>query len=160
MSAKHSPVNSEKYAALLSVWYRNLKTDFRVSQKIIFFYICDSTFSRHKLLPASFQMECTELQSDIQIRENFDGVSSLDFYRSCLPRDKYPLLHNHALPVSSLFGSTDICEQLFSRMKHIKSKIRTKISDELLENSLRIATASIKPDIDAPVSQLQGQTSH
>ena len=59
-----------------------------------------------------------------------------------------------------LFGSTYTCEQLFSRMKHIKSKIRTKISDELLENSLRIATASIKPDIDAPVSQLQGQTSH
>ena len=112
------------------------------------------------MLPANCQMECIEVQSDIQLKEKFDHVSLLDFYRSYLPRDKYPLLHNHALFMSSLFGSTYICEQLFVRMKHINSKIRTKISDEHLENSLRIVTTSIKPDIDALLSQIPCQTTN
>ena len=38
-------------------------------------------------------------------------------------------------------------------MKHRKNKIRTKILDEHLENTLRIAT--IKPDIDELVSKKQ-----
>ena len=87
-------------------------------------------------------------------KERFFHVSLLDFYRPYLPIDTYPLPHNHALFMSSLFGSTYICEQLFSGVKHIKSKIRTKISDEHLENSLTIATTSIEPDIHAVVSQI------
>ena len=112
------------------------------------------------MLPANFQMECVELQSDIQLKEKCDRISLLDFYRSCLPRDKYPLLHSHALFMSSLFGSTYIYEQQLSRMKHIKSKIRTKISGEHLESSLSIATTSTKADADALASQIQCQTSH
>lgn len=42
----------------------------------------------------------------------------------------------------------------------MKSKTRTKISDEHLENSLGIATTSIKPDTDALVSQKQCQVLH
>ena len=105
-------------------------------------------------------MECVELQSDIHLKEKCVLVSLLDFYSSFLPRDNYLLLHNHTLFMSLLFGSTYTCEQLYSRMTHIKSKIRTKISDEPLENSLRIATIYIKPDIDALVSQIQCQTPH
>lgn len=62
--------------------------------------------------------------------------------------------------MSSLFGSTYIFEQLLSRMKHTKSKNITKISNEHLENSLRIATTSIEPDIEALVYQKQCQISH
>lgn len=42
----------------------------------------------------------------------------------------------------------------------MKSKTRTKISGEHLENSLGIATTSIKPDTDALVSQKQCQVLH
>ena len=112
------------------------------------------------MLPANFQMECTELQSDVQLKEEFDHVSLLDFYRYYLPKDKYPLLHNNAIFMSSLFDTTYICEQLFSKIKHIKSKIRTKISGEHLESSLSIATTSTKADADALASQIQCQTSH
>jgi len=45
-------------------------------------------------------------------------------------------------------------------MKHRKSKTSSKISDEHLENSLRIATTSIKSDINALISQKEGQISH
>ena len=37
-----------------SIWYKNLKTDFKISGKIIFCYICDSLFSRHKYVTCQF----------------------------------------------------------------------------------------------------------
>jgi len=58
-----------------------------------------------------------------------EHVSLPDFYEPSRTGVKYPLLHNHALFMSLLFGSMH-CEQLFSRMKHRKSKI-SKISDTL-----------------------------
>jgi hypothetical protein len=67
-----------------------------------------------------FQMECIELQSDIQLKEKFNQSSLLDFYKLYLPKEIYPVLHDHALFMFSLFGSTYICEQLFSRMKKNK----------------------------------------
>jgi len=39
-----------------------------------------------------------------------------------------------------------ICEQLLSRMKHRETKISSRISDENLENSIRIANTDIKSD--------------
>ncbi|KAF0683354.1 Uncharacterized protein FWK35_00038104 [Aphis craccivora] len=63
-------------------------------------------------------MECIELQSDIQLKEKFNRSSLLDFYKLYLPKETYPVLHDHALFMFSLFGSTYICEQLFSRMKN------------------------------------------
>ena len=44
-------------------------------------------------------------------------------------------------------------EQLLSRLKHRKSNISSKISGKHLENSLRIATTDIEPDIDVLFSQ-------
>ena len=105
-------------------------------------------------------MECVELHSDMQLKETFWNVSILNFYKLCLPRDQYPNLHNHALFMCLAFGSTYICQQLFSRMKHRKSKNRTKITDKHLENSLRILTSSIEPDIDLLVQQKQIHPSH
>ena len=160
--AKDSPVNSKKYAALLFDLIQEFENRFQdFWENNQYFAIFETQFSINiNTLPANFQMECIKLQTDIQLKEKFDCVSLLDFYGSYLPRDKYPLLHNHALFMSSLFGSTYIWEQLLSKMKPIKSKIRTKISDEHLENSLRIATTYVKPCIDALVSQIQCQTSY
>ncbi|XP_023227897.1 general transcription factor II-I repeat domain-containing protein 2A-like [Centruroides sculpturatus] len=160
--SKHIPKKGKKYAAFLFDLlqeFENRFSDFRKNN--LNFCIFATPFTVDiPMLPATFQMECIELQSDIQLKEKFDHVSLFDFYKSYLPRDIYPTLHSHALFMSSLFGSTYICEQLFSRMKHTKCKIRTKISDEHLEGCLRIATTSIEPDIDALVAQQQCQISH
>ena len=85
-------------------------------------------------------MEYMELQSNIQLKEKVGDV----FHKPYLTSEKYPLLHSHALLMSSLFDSTYICEQLLSRMKHRKSDISSKISDTHLENSLEIAITAIK----------------
>ena len=159
--AKHSHVNREKNAALLFSLIQDFENRFQdFEENNQYFPISATPFPVNiKMLPANFHMEGTELQADIRLKEKLDRVSLLDCYRSCLPRDKYPLLHNHALPVSSLFGSTDICEQLFSRMKLIKSKITTEAPGEYLENSLRIVTTAVKPAAGALISQIQCQAS-
>jgi hypothetical protein len=49
----------------------------------------------------------------------------------------------------SLFGITYLCEQMFSRVKNVKSKTRTRITKTHLENSPRIASYQIKADIES-----------
>ena len=96
-----------------------------------------------KTLPTHFQMKCIELQSDIQL-ENLIMSLYLTFIRP-LTMEKYPSFHHHALFMSSLFGSTYTCEELFSGMKYRKSKVSSKISDEHLENPVRIAYSDNEP---------------
>ena len=60
----------------------------------------------------------------------------------------------------AVFGSTYVCEQLFSRMNLVKNKFRSSLTDEHLESTLRVATSAIQPDIDQLVQQMQSQPSH
>ena len=68
-------------------------------------------------------MDCIQLQSDTQQRS--DRVPLPDFPKLYLTRERYPLLHNHTLFNSSLFGSIHICEQL-SSIKYSKIKYHQK----------------------------------
>jgi len=76
-------------------------------------------------------MECIELQSDIQLKNMI--MSLPQFHKVSPTKEKYPLLHSHALFMSLFFYSMHICEKLFSRIKHRKGNISSKISDEKLE---------------------------
>ncbi|XP_046986081.1 uncharacterized protein LOC124556101 [Schistocerca americana] len=91
------------------------------------------------MLPEDFQTEYLESQSEIQLKENLTMCLCWSFINHICPETSraHPLLHSHMLHMSSLFGSKHICEQLFSGVKHTKSKNRTKISDECLENTLK-----------------------
>lgn len=106
-------------------------------------------------LPTNFQMEYTELQSNIHLKLKCDHIFLLHFPKICLSREKYPSLNNHTLFMSSLLVSTHICEQLLSMMQHRKRNISSKISVDLLENSLGMPTTSTELDTDAQVSQIQ-----
>jgi len=120
-----------------------LRISFKITKKISFFGVCATPFSDSiNTQPAQFQMEWTELPSDIQLK----NVSPLDFHKPCLSKEKHPSLHSPALFMSLLFGSMYICEQLFSRMKHRKNEISSKFSYEHLETSLRIGTMATKSE--------------
>jgi hypothetical protein len=92
-------------------------------------------------------MECVDFQCSSDLRNKFKNAPLLQFYHNYFPREKYPGINRHALRFASVFGSTYICEQVFSRMKHVKCATRTRITDSHLESSLRVATTSVKPDI-------------
>ena len=54
--AKHSPVNTEKYAAVLSILMNKFENRFQCfkNKSFFFLYICDSIFSWHKYTTCKF----------------------------------------------------------------------------------------------------------
>ena len=64
------------------------------------------------------------------------------------------------MKMSTLFGSTYICEQTFSRVKVIKTPVRLRLTNELLHHCLRLAVTRMEPDIELLTSQMQAHGSH
>ena len=48
----------------------------------------------------------------------------------------------------ALFGLTCLCEQFFSKMGFMKFPYRSVMTDEHLENGLRVASTSIKVNLN------------
>jgi hypothetical protein len=82
-------------------------------------------------------MEITDLQCNSGLKEKYN-VRLFDFYSKNTDKNTFPAICFHALKMVSPFGSTYLCEQVFSRMKNIKSKRRTQITNTHLENTLQI----------------------
>lgn len=109
--------------------------------------------------PSELQLELCDLQSDpfFQARRNEKGVS----FWSLLPQSRFPLLREFALSMTSMFGSTYICESSFSTMKHIKSKERNRLTDDTLFHLMRIGCTKIDINIQSIVhQQAKPQVSH
>ena len=109
-------------------------------------------------VPENLQMELLELQGDNNLHQSFKETSLLEFYKS-LPREDYPQILKQARNFISIFGSTYVCEQLFSKLKHVKSKTKSRLTNEHLQFSLRVATSQILPDIENMVKNVNVQKS-
>ena len=59
-----------------------------------------------------------------------------------------------------MFGSTYICEQLFLKIKYIKSKSRPKLTDVHVKSLLRLTCSNIEANIVKLSRQKQHQKSH
>ena len=53
----------------------------------------------------------------------------------------------------ALFGSTYLCEQFFFKMGFMKSPYRSVMTDEHLEDGLRVASTSIKVNLNRAVQK-------
>ena len=88
-------------------------------------------------------MDCVELQSD---RELKNLITSPSLYQTSTS----PLWPERNTPPFTVTSYSRHCclevyTHLFSRMKHRKSKISSKISDKHPESPLRMAATTIKP---------------
>ena len=110
--------------------------------------------------PTDLQEELIELKSDIDIKAQFLEKELQEFYRG-LPHQTFPNLIKHAQKLFSMFGSTYLCEQFFSKLKYSKNKNRNALSDMHLEDTLRVASSHLVPDINSILGeQKQYQVSH
>ncbi|XP_049333458.1 general transcription factor II-I repeat domain-containing protein 2A-like [Astyanax mexicanus] len=110
-------------------------------------------------VPGELQLEIIELKCSTAMRTKHREMPLLEFYQS-LDREQFPNLFANAQKWISMFGSTYICEQMFSLMKLNKSPLRTRLTDENLQAVLRLATTSLEPDINQLVSERRCNISH
>ncbi|KAK7888727.1 hypothetical protein WMY93_024287 [Mugilogobius chulae] len=108
--------------------------------------------------PENLQMELIELQCDSALKSKYETVGRVEFHR-CLP-ETMPQLRRHAARILSMFGSTYVCEQLFSVMKLNKSAHRSSLTDAHLHSILRVSTAQdLTPNITELVVKKRCQVS-
>lgn len=102
--------------------------------------------------PPVLQMELIDLQCNTELKAKFREVSGKTvelgrFLRELPP--SFPELSRVFKRTMCLFGSTYLCEKLFSTMNFNKSKYRSRIKDEHLKAILTVSVASsLKPNVD------------
>ncbi|KAI4888758.1 hypothetical protein NFI96_007104 [Prochilodus magdalenae] len=107
---------------------------------------------------AASQMEMIELFEDDRLRSVL-SEGTLDFWK-IVPMEKYPNVKQAALKLLSMFGSTYVCETVFSTLKHVKSKHRSVLTDTHVKELLRVASTEYKPDLKRIVENKECQKSH
>lgn len=110
--------------------------------------------------PSELQLELIKLQSDEILKAMYINKPLLEFYRLHISEEEFPNLRASALKWSSIFGSTYLCEQFFSKMNITKSRYRSRLTDVNLSMQLRVSTSSVRPNIKRLVKQKSFQKSH
>lgn len=101
--------------------------------------------------PPVLQMELIDLQCNSELKVKFREVSGNtdklgQFLRELPPT--FPELSRMFKRTMCLFGSTYLCEKLFSTMNFNKSKYRSRLTDKHLQAILRVSTvSSLKPNV-------------
>ncbi len=157
--SNNAHVNFDKYnnhLSLLSDAFRKRFMDFKTHEKD--FQIFRDPFSVNvDDVPEELQMEIIELQSNQTLKNKFDNVG-IDFYKYF--GSDYPKIKCLASKIMSMFGTTYVCEQFFSMMTINKTKLRSRLTDNHLNSTLKIATAqSFSPEIDELVKSKRCQSS-
>ncbi|KAI2662031.1 General transcription factor II-I repeat domain-containing protein 2 [Labeo rohita] len=75
---------------------------------------------------------------------------TVEFWK-IVPVERYVNVKQAALKLLSMFGSTYMCESLFSTLKQVKSKHRSVLTDTHVKELLRVATTEYKADLKKTV---------
>ena len=102
---------------------------------------------------ADLSIGCIQLQPcDLHALEK--ETVSVEFWIQEDICEKYPDLTKFARKVLTCFGSTYVCEAVFSNLQHIKSKNRSTLTQEHTNNLMRIASSTFKPNFDDIVQNI------
>lgn len=104
------------------------------------------------------QEELIDIRSDNSIEFEFNEKSITEFW--IRRQQEYPSISKEALLKLMPFATTYLCETAFSSLLIIKSKHRSCISTNALEQNLRIGISEILPDIDYLCQNMQSHPSH
>lgn len=105
---------------------------------------------------SKIEEEILKIQNDIILKSNELNESIWNLAAIT----KYPLLKKGAYKIKSCFGSTYLCESLFSTMNIIKSKTRSRLTNVNLDDCLRLGLSTYTPNFEKLVSEMHCQSSH
>ena len=149
-------LNKQKaiYATLLETLKESFVSRFRdlLLKRPLITFLVDSFNSKMDCLKASLvsdeaatELEMIDLCEEDKLKPALrEGTIAL--WKS-VPIKKYPNVKRGALKILSMFGSTYICESVFSTLKHVKSKHRSLLTDTHMKELLRVAATEYKPDL-------------
>ncbi|XP_039204229.1 general transcription factor II-I repeat domain-containing protein 2-like isoform X19 [Crotalus tigris] len=72
----------------------------------------------------------------------------------------YMNMKKYAFGVLSIFGSTYLCEQVFSNLNYIQNKYCSHLKDNSLQSCLKLKVTSYSPDVQMLCADVEMQTSH
>ncbi|CAM4604779.1 unnamed protein product [Lepidochelys kempii] len=110
-------------------------------------------------VPLDLQLKVIELQCSAVYRNKHRESSLWDVYKS-LDNEKYKNLIEVALKTFSIFGNTYICEQTFSIMNMNKNKQCSSLTEDHLEDIMKISTSNMTPEYDKLVAEKRCNISH
>jgi hypothetical protein len=87
-------------------------------------------------------MELINLQCDTNLNQKFYETKLQDFY-SYSPQEKFPLLRSSGLRMIAMFGSTYVCEKLFSLVNNNKTKSRSRLTDGHMKPVMTVVSNNI-----------------
>ncbi|KAM9584366.1 general transcription factor II-I repeat domain-containing protein 2A isoform 2-T2 [Trichechus inunguis] len=125
-----------KIAGLKTEFQRRL-SDFKLYESELTLF--SSPFSmKIDSVHEELQMEIIDLQCNTVLKTKYDKVGIPEFYKYLW--SSYPKYKHHCAKILSMFGSTYICEQLFSIMKLSKTKYHSQLKDSQWDSVLHIAS--------------------
>lgn len=157
---KHQNINVKKYAKYISeltTEFQDRFLDFQSSAEDFELFMAPFSYNVTKADP-NLQMELIELQCSTVLKQKYNEIGIPEFY-NILP-ENFTNLKTFVSKILTHFGSTYLCEQLFSIMNNNKNEKRTSLTNNNLVSILKVSTAqNIKPDIDNLVSKKRIQAS-
>ena len=91
------------------------------------------------------QMQLVDLQADVALQEQFARTDPSTFWLQMVSETAFSALRKVALHILTMFGSTYNCEAAFSTMNIIKTKYRSRLTNEHLQMCMRMALTPFRP---------------
>ncbi|XP_061820754.2 SCAN domain-containing protein 3-like [Nerophis lumbriciformis] len=107
---------------------------------------------------ASLQTELIDPQESVALKEA--QCDAITFWSKLVIPSKFPLLHKMACHILTMFGSTYSCESAFSTMNIVKNKYSSRLTNEHLDQCLRLAITPFVPKFKVLASTPRAQFSH
>jgi len=147
----------ESYLELLSKEFKERFLDFSSFEEHFALFSAPFTFDVAKA-EEDLQMDLLEIQSDSTLRAKYLEVGIPGFFSYL--SERFTNFRRFATRIMAMFGSTYVCEQLFSFMKSTKTCQRTTLTDEHLSSLIKVGTAqAFQPDISKIVMKKRHQAS-
>ncbi|XP_013851014.1 general transcription factor II-I repeat domain-containing protein 2 isoform X2 [Sus scrofa] len=121
----------------LKAEFQKRLSDFKLYERELTLF--SSPFSvKIESVQEALQMEVIDLQCNTVLKTKYDKVGIPEFYKYLW--SSYPKYRTHCAKILSMFGSTYVCEQLFSIMKLSKTEYCSQLKDSRWDSVLHIAT--------------------